>query len=463
MKFKALSFLAIALSAIMFMACNDDIDSIGSSIQPDGDGIFVGTDTLTVTAETVSFKDSVYARTIYSMLGEYIDPVFGKVKSDYMCEFFMMDTIKAFQENVVSIDSVFMETGFSTFTGDSISPMGVAVYEVTSPLKPFFFTSVDPKNYCDMNTLLGQSIFSIQNLPDTAFSSSYRTKRILTKVGVERGQKIYNEWQNNRETFKNPDNFKEFFKGVYITSTFGSGSMINVDYNEFNIYYTYNVRNTANTADSAVAGLFSLPVTPEVIQMNSIKNTLPEDLFTSNKTKTYMKTPAGVYTKLTLPLNDIVNKAGKGRTLNSANLKIKGFTEEEEKLNITRPTYVLLLNKDSLENFFYKSKKPDNITSFVITRTTTASSTTPINTYDLGNIATVINHYADYYKDRETLPDLEYLMIPVTVKTTTSSSTGTTSIAYVYNIMSQTSAILRTDPDNMKFSIIYSKYNNNKE
>lgn len=449
MKIKTLLSLAILFVTTVFIACNDDLDSIGSNIQPGGDDIFVGTDTVFLTARTVSFEDSVYARTVYGLLGEYLDPVVGKIKSDYLCEFYCPKDM-AFAARTYSIDSIFLDTEFVYFTGDTVAPMGLSVYEVQNPLKAFFFTSIDPKKYTGENPeLYGHTSFTIQDVPDTVISSTrYRT--ISTKLKTSLADDFYNEWKERPETFESSNTLREFFKGVYVTTTFGSGTLINTNYTQIRINYKNYVRNAANTADSTVYSTFKLPVTGEVIQMNHIQNDIPKDLFEHSATKTYMKTPAGVYTEITIPLNDIITKAGKNRKINAANLKIKGYTEEEQKSGLMRPSAILLINKDSLTNFFYNRELHDAKTSFVISRNTST------NTYDFQNIASIVNHYTEYYKDRETLPDLKYLMIPISY----SYAQGSTSvISDIYNQMYPTSAILRTDPENMKMPIIFSEYN----
>lgn len=459
MKIKTLLTLAIALFAILFVACDDDLSQVGSSIQPEGDKILVGTDTIVLKAKTVSFKDSIYARTSYGLLGEYIDPVFGKIKSDYLCEFYCPEDMK-FEDRIISIDSIILNTEFIYFTGDSVAPMGLSVYGVKESLKPFFFTSTDPTKYIgDKPKLYGQQAFSVQDLPDST-QSSITYKYIPTKLDINIATDFYKEWQKNPETFKNSDSFKNFFKGVYVTTTFGSGTLINTNFTQLIIHYKNFVKKADNSADSIVFSKLKFPVTGEVIQMNHVRNEIPEELFTQNDKKTYMKTPAGVYTSITIPLKEIIEKGnkdfGKDHTINAANFKIKGFSEEEVNSELSRPASVLFINKDSLTNFFYNKKMPDNKTSFVVTRSTT-------NSYDFGNIATIVNHYAEHYKDKAEIPDLEYLIIPVSTTYTTISSQSV--LTEIYNLMYPTSTIFRTDPDNMKMSIIYSRYNkvnNNK-
>lgn len=452
MKIKTLLTLAITFIATVFIACDDDLNSIGDKIQPDSDNIYVGTDTVRLTAKTVSLEDSIYARTVYGLLGEYIDPVVGKTKSDYFCEFYCPKDM-AFADRVYSLDSILLDTEFMYFTGDSIAPMGLSVYEVQNPLKAYFFTNIDPKKYTGENPeLYGRTSFSVRDVPDTIINStSYKT--ISTRLNLSLAQKLHEEWKVRPETFKDSESFKKFFKGIYVTTTFGSGTLINTNFSQLRIHYRSYVRNAANTKDSTVYSQFKLPVTGEVIQMNHIQNDIPKELYEHSDVKTYMKTPAGVYTEFTIPLNEIIAKAGKNRKINAATLKIKGYTEEEEKSGLIRPSAILLINRDSLPNFFYRRKLHDAETSFLISRNAAS------NTYDFQNLASIVNHYAEYYKDKATLPDLKYIMIPVSMSYVQGS---TTTISDIYNLMYPTSAILRTDPNNLKMPIIFSEYNSKK-
>ena len=462
MKIKNLLILTAAFLAVIFVACDDDLSKLGNSIQPGDDDILAGGDTVTITASTYSFKDSVYARTIYGVLGEYEDPIFGRIKSDYLCEFRCPEDNELFHPNTFEIDSTSLFVGYSSFTGDTISPIGVTTYEVTESLKANFFTNVDPAKYCDMTKVLGQNIFTIQDCPvDSATSASWgvRVRQIRTKLNNELGERIFNKWKLNDGTFDSTDNFNKFFKGMYITNTFGSGSLINVDYTQLRIYFKYKIRNVANTEDSIVSGGISIGVTPEVIQMNHVENDIPPGLLADTE-KSYMKTPAGLYTELTIPLEQIVKKAndkyGKGYTINAANFKMKGFTEEEEDLKTNKPARLLLINKDSLKNFFRDRKyDSNNATYAVISRDATS------NSYNFGNLAAIINYYADHYKNETTIPNLHYLLIPVDVTQEQRYYNGqyVYVITDVFNYMSPTTAILRTDKDNMKMPLIFSKYN----
>ncbi len=59
---------------------------------------------------------------------------------------------------------------------------------------------------------------------------------------TEFGQKFYDETINNPGTFKNQETFNEFSRGLYVTTTFGSGNILSVASSVLKIYYNYAVK-----------------------------------------------------------------------------------------------------------------------------------------------------------------------------------------------------------------------------
>ncbi len=85
MKVKSIFAIVSCFIALAFASCDDDLNSIGGTIQPPADSISVLTDTLAIKARTIWMQDSVYARTINGVLGQYEDNLLGTIKSDYLC------------------------------------------------------------------------------------------------------------------------------------------------------------------------------------------------------------------------------------------------------------------------------------------------------------------------------------------------------------------------------------------
>lgn len=453
MKIKALIYISITLLMAVFIACDDDLSTVGNGIRPNPDDIDLTVDTVSIIAETVSM-DSIYARTTYGLIGEYVDPIFGSIKSDFLCEFYCADTMEftvGNDVNSIEIDSVQLNIMFATFWGDSISPMGVSVYEIDKqPLKRNYYTNTDPAEYCSMTKTLGQSVFSIQNIGKS--SSGART--ITTPLNKAAGEFFLEKWKTNPEKFYNSDSLKTIFNGLYITTNLGSGTLVNVAYTVFDVYYKYEGRNSAGTADSTRTDLFRLTVTPEVVQLNHVENN--NNNLEGISDRSYIKSPAGLCTEITIPLSKILDMADNNKVMNSAQFKFFGMSDEETGNDYSRPSYLLLINKDSVTNYFENKVKPNGTTTKVI------ANTGATNIYDLGNIASIINHYDKYYKEKginpANIPDLKYRLIPISVTLNSSSQIDRT-----YNTMLPTSAVLNTEPKNMRMPLVFSKYNTQYE
>lgn len=446
MKLRSIWAIIPVFTALLFStACNDNLNSVGNTIQPSDDSIYVATDTITVNAKTISMQDSVYARTINGVLGKYEDDVFGTIQSDYLAQFYFPSDAK-FKDNLVSIDSVQFVIDFNSYAGDSLAPMGLSIYKVTSDLTPNFYTNADPSKYSDLSTVLANQAFTINGA--RKLKSSTTQREIVADLGTAYGTELYQQVKSGE--IKDNASFQKKHKGVYVTTTFGSGALINVLYTSIDIYYKYkSIKGNYNqTADTILSTNFSLTVTDEVIQLNHIKNTIPADLLKENTGATYMKTPAGLYTQVVFPLKKIRENMDrlKMKSINSAQFLVNGYTQKESttSFSLQRPSYFLLIDKDSVDQFFAKKELPNGISSFYTARNTS------YNTYDYNNISGLINHY-----NAKGVDNLTCLLIPVDISL--DSSTGAP--LGVYNYLKPSTAVLRSDSTNMRLNLIYNKFN----
>ena len=106
----------------------------------------------------------------------------------------------------------------------------------------------------------------------------------------------------------------------------------------------------------------------------------------NDNTCTYLKTPAGIFTELTLPIDDIL-RGHENDTINSAKIVLPRINNETQSdYAFTAPTTLLMIPRDSLYTFFEHNQLVNNRSSFTAT-----NSVSTLNTYTFNNISQLIN------------------------------------------------------------------------
>ncbi len=440
-----LFILGLFAGIIILNGCNDTLTLVGTSIQPETDRPTVSVDTFYLQASTEK-TDSVYARTVYGALGEIYDPLYGNLKSDFMCQFYCPENFSFLHTPYNGqIDSVIFYILYSrSWIGDSLTPMQVQLYEITETLPRDFYTSFDPLTYCDMQKPLGAKSYTARDMSvsdslwyavsSSTGSYSY-TPNIAIQMPQELGQRFYEATLNTPEVFNTQETFNEFFPGVYVTNTYGTGNILSIDNTQMNIYYKYIVEGSAGQ-DSLVQTAETFAATTEVVQLNRFANTEIDHLLVPNDSIAYIKSPAGVYTQLVIPAQDIAPVV-EGRIVSSFNLVLRALPQENWKYAFEAPEYLLILPHDSVDNFFRSSSTDDSVVSYLGTYD---SST---RTYDFGNIARLLSTHIQNTPD----DDLRIDVIPVSLRTGTVSSyyTSTTYTLAIENYMLPAGVKLRID------------------
>ncbi len=457
MKVKLLT-LGIALGAALLGSCDDGISLVGPSIQPDRDKINVFQDTIEIQAYTV-LMDSIYAKTSSALLGEFYDPTYGNLKSDYVCQFYCPEEYQ-FQHTPLDekIDSMAFQITYSSWVGDSLAPMQAQIFQVTKPLERNYYTNVDPKEFCDMKTLLGTKTYtaydvsipdSIRNITDQ-YDENYYVPKVRIRMPKELGQKFYDESVNNPATFNSQEAFNNFFPGLYVTTNYGTGNLLNINRSSLFIYYRYKTKSSATNNDTIISTYERFNSTTEVIQLNSLKNGNLEQLLQPNDEYTYMKTPAGVCTKLEIPVSELKDKL-EGRIINNLPFKMTALAQEDWEYALSVPKSLLLLPEDSVKTFFESGKIQDSQTSYV------GDYTADGRTYDFKNISRVFEKHLENNPDEP----LRLLVIPVENVTETSNSyyDSNTYTTAINNYMSPSGVKLKKDKESRTLILTSSKYN----
>ena len=430
-------FFPALLTSLIYFSCEDSaISEIGNSILPDGDRIEIFKDTISVNLRTVQ-TDSIYAKTISGALGEYYDPTFGTLNAGFACQFYPSIGFQNL-DNLVDgqIDSIYLDIYYS-YMGDSLTPMELTVYPINKPLEKNYYTSVNPEQFADMSQPLAKYAYTAknQNIPNYSLYG-----RLSVPMPVEWGQK-YVEAIRTDSIDKDKDEFIKNFPGLYLKSTFGSGCLLFVGssvteaYTEIRIHYRTKEPETSYDGGDSIRNRYAYwAVTKEVIQINAYKNTHIDDLL-RNDTTVYIKSPAGVFTELTIPIPKIIEKIGR-RQFSSVKLSLDAYPRNEWDYSLGLSgvgeysstagvvSRLLLIPPDSTKNFFERQSAANNITSY------TTKLTTSTYTYDFNNISNLIR----YAIDRKPDENLRLWLVPVQVSYTYSSQTGYVDYATAYDL-----------------------------
>ena len=451
-----------------FAACNDDLSSVGMGIQPEDDVINVRTDTISFMSST-QIIDSIYLKTIAGCLGNFDDLTYGNINCGYMCNFYTAsDSVFPYAVIGNKIDSVFLKVIYPSFLhttdpcwyGDSLTTMEATVYGITvgKTLNKNFYSNVDPWNYTTPDSVWAKKSYTARNMniPDSVYFTSY-VPNIKFKLPNSVGQRIYNAWNSpERKTiFGNLNNFFDFFPGVYITSTYGSGNVINVAQTQLEVYFSMDIqRNTTGAIDSTVSRYALFVASEEVTQLNKFKNKKEDDdRLTQDQdvSQTYLKTPAGVVTQLEISLKEIVDKIGDDKTFNGVQLSLSAMEQPSWEYALSMPPKVLLIHPDSVKPFFEESRVANNSYSYYASLSSTLK-------YDFGNIAALIRNSISKLKEQD-IPKSEWPLLKLWVIPVSTPSFDGYNISITTNYFHPSGAMLKTGRENLKLYITTTRSN----
>lgn len=458
----------LVIAALTFAACDDTTEGIGGSITNKIDNINISNSAFNVTTKSI-VAGAVLSRNNTGLIGKMKDPETGNyVKGDYMTQLsvlptFSVDTldyIKQANNGSIEADSCYLLVSYNASYGDTIAPMKVTAYEMTKPM------SEDQEYYSDYDAF--EKGWVSEN--NQHWSSNYN----LSNTSDVKNFKIYlnKEYKKDGKTYKNygsyilqtyaehPEYFKTNFKflhnvcpGFYIKNVGGTGNMAKIWNTELIFYWTRHktIKKKDGVTDSTAVGIGynRFDGTEEVLQLNKIENDT-ENLkkLASQEDWTYLKSPAGIFTEVTLPIDDIM-KGHEKDTLNTATISFPRLNnaDEDNPYNFATPSTILMVQKDSLQSFFEKSKLADSRTSYTASYSSTG---TYKNAYTFQNIANLVSAM---YKNKGKGENWnKVVLVPVNVITTTQGYT--TVISKINHDMSlaSTRLIVGTDDPNKDYT-----------
>ena len=461
------------LTFLILFGCDDTTDKIGWEIMPSEDMVATYTTNFDVMSETV-LADSVYARSQTAYLGRFSDPEFGYYDASFITELttsenYLFPEVYKYDEatktgtgRLVSdnCEDIFLRISYSKntsstkgFFGDSVTACRVSAYELNgqwladrkSNGRFYRYTNIDVSKYYDKDDLIGSTAYTAHDY--SVASSSSNENYIDIKMDKERGNRIIKLNREHPEYFKDGETFtNNVIPGFYLTTDYGDGTIIYVNrvilYMGLNLYATDSLgvalkkqvtddKGTAGSDSTYYSVQYLFSSTPEVIQANNFtySDKLKEKV--EDPDNTYIKSPAGVFTALTIPYDEIYQKLSKD-TLNAVKLSLTSYPDVSPyEISMETPSNVLLIRNKDMKEFFETNSLPDNITSYQVSHN--ASET---NKYVFNNIANLVTITMreknkakeeagtswDSAKEAKWVEENKLLVIPIVVDTYTSSS-----------------------------------------
>jgi hypothetical protein len=223
----------------------------------------------------------------------------------------------------------------------------------------------------------------------------------------------------------------------------------------------YTIQGDTSVVNSGV----TLAGTREVMQTTLITNDKQAiKKLAEETTHTYIKSPAGLFTEVTLPVKEI--KEGHANdSLIAAKISFQRINDESSDSRMFGIPYTLLMvQEDSLKTFFEGNNVPDQATSFYANYNYINSTYNGTNTYNFANIASLITKVWEKYQEgikndanwEQKHPNWnKVLLVPITYESGSSTN--------AQHDMSLTSTQLVGGADNpyepIKINVAYAKFN----
>lgn len=461
---KHLLMMLTAIGMLGFISsCKDDISDIGYTTRPENDKVRIVADTLQCGVAS-AYRDSIYVRTGYPLLGNITDPEYGSIKAGYLAQFYAStklglndtdqdsiifnilrtsapqelgyDTQNIYQSRFDSlinndIDSLTLRIYYTTYYGDSLSPMQLSVYALNKDAKlerepeKAFYSNYDFTKYYSTENLLGKKAYTAANRSlsqedRNSAGSSYIEIRLddefkrhfyrsAIEAAIARDPKGHAAYPQYKDIFSSIESMREnFLSGVSIQPSFGDGSIIKVFNTAIWFYYRslhrYNkdgtiLRNATDTADSTYVTSHQqvMAVTPDVVQMASLGlKDIKKDERLKDKESAYITSPQGYYATIDLPIGHAIrhmmdneDRQDSAYFLGGANFQLMCQKPQGALLSSTPVSHVMMVEEKHMNQFFEESKTPEAKSSAIGTYVAD-SINNQIYYYSFGNLSTLV-------------------------------------------------------------------------
>lgn len=473
-----------ALAVMAFSSCDENTGIIGQTLTNEKDQLDVSTLSFPVSTRTV-VADSVFTLSNNCYLGLVRDPeTFTDVKSEFATQFHLLDVIQipdaerfvSLEDGKPAADScdliLYINSPFNT--ADTLSAIKMKVHELASTMQEGqkYYSNYDPiklgmvrtenglnkskmfsyRNQNDKDSLRGES--SYQNNIRISLNQPYTDKNGVTYNNY--GTYLIRTYHEHPEYFRNSYAFSHnVCPGFFFEVTDGYGFHAKVTNIGLRTFYKIKGDTTDINTSYTLAG------TREVLQTTLITNNQEAINKLAEETEhTYLKTPAGLFTEVTLPVKEIMN-GHVGDSLIAARISFQRLNSESSNPRLFDiPSSIMMIEKDSLTSFFENNEVPDGQSSYYTTYNYEGSSYVGNNTYNFINISALITKMWNNLQNggdnwEQSHPNWnKVLLVPITY-----DSSASTNAEHTLSLTSTRLVGGSNNPnDPIKIDVVYAKF-----
>jgi hypothetical protein len=415
-------YVIIAATAIVTSCKNDE--SVGITIQPQEDEIIVDSDTFIIESENY-YVPAISAQADSMILGEFYNETYGTTKAELLVQIappidYRFPEAKYKPEP----DSLVLMMYYNSWVGSAYAPLEFSIYEINKQPIDYntqYLSNLNIGDFTDSTILMGKRLMTSIDLSradsleeDTAIMPYVRYK--FDQVQLER---FFNMPQ---EVYKDEEAFLDEFKGLYITTRYGSSTLI--CFNQITMYLYYHYTYQTNGKDTVVNTSIIYPSNKEVRQLNKFTHPNIEEVTVCNDSINFIKSAAGIYPKIRIPIGEmskrIYSKIGdKQLNVNAAEIIIEDIKYDTTNTYLGKPFYLLALTTDQFDDFLKYNTMP----SATDTTAVIASYSTSHKGYKLDLAYFITKHLRNEIVEEDDV--IEMILMPVLAETSTSTETST--------------------------------------
>lgn len=454
----------LLLPVVLLVACSDiNVTDMGSQLLPPGDQIAVNADTFAVRSDNFVVP-YIYAYPDSFLLGTFYDETYGTTHADIFAQV-EKPASYPYPANVkITPDSIYLILYYDTFFGDKYSPMHISVYEMnkgTFNYTTAYPSNLNPSQYTDKSILIGSKSVTAVNAANASQSSAVAIK--LTDDFLQRFASATPDIYASEEKFLN------FFKGLHITSDFGSATMLYINRISLDYFhhYTYTAKGISGKDTTiTVNNIIPFPANDMVRQVNRFLHPdttkIVAQLNASAKQIHQVSSPANLFTRIQLPLRSMLQKMeseGKRTFINSARLRIDIDTLDVSDLARPASGALLLVKENKLNDFFAKKQLPSD--SVAVLGTYTYGLNTQTKEYEYYyefDLAQLLAFEFQQAGHQPTNIDLWSSFVLVPVRVSTNSNNYVTKVRHQILMNGVTIAGGQHPVKPMRIRTIYSKF-----